>query len=338
MSRKSYAALFVVLVGLVALVAIVALPGGDDSRPSDPRVAIPVVLPGPNVTVEADRDNNLEPGEQREAADAGLDLHEDTRDETPPGVTPTQVEAGQRATDALAKKELVTPEQPGGAQSYSCRSRPVVNQSPLTQRRVGVALHFTVSEPGSLNAIFGLFNKPSFGASSNYGFEPITLRCERWVPEGRKAWAQLAANSAYVSVEIMTKDRSRASWLALPMIRRGTLAALVRDINRRSGAPLRHVDPVGCVWTPGIVDHDDLECGNNHWDIGKNFPWDVFIRQVQRGVEPAPLTAAQRRACSLLNFHRSRAHAEGHWAATRAARGAELKRLIPTGRCPSKYR
>jgi N-acetyl-anhydromuramyl-L-alanine amidase AmpD len=322
---------------LVALgVFLVLSPRERHEQPG--AVAIPVAVPGPDKVIEADRDNNLERGEQKEAADAGLDLHEDTRDETPPGVTPAQIEAGQRATDALAKKELVTPERPGGAQNYSCRSRPVVNQSALTQRRVGVALHFTVSDPGSLNAIFGLFNRSSFGASSNYGFEPVSLKCERWVPENRKAWCQLAANSAYVCIEIMTKDRSRASWLALPMFKNGTLAALVRDIARRYGAPLKHVDPKGCVWTPGIVDHDALECGNNHWDVGKNFPWDVFMRQVQRGASPAPLTAAQRKACSLLNFHRSRAHAAGRWTPERAKRAGELKRLVPSGRCLSRYR
>jgi hypothetical protein len=278
---------------LLALLAVV-IGGGtiivttDDNGPAPAKsVEITVPVPGPDQVVKADKDNNLDRGEQKEAADAGIDLHEDTRDETPPGVSPGQIAQGEEATEKLQDEQLVPPEQPGGAQNYSCQRRYVVNRSALTSRRSGVALHFTVSDPGSLNAIFGLFNRRSFGASSNYGFEPINLRCQIWVPESQKAWAQLAANSAYVSIEIMSRDRSRASWLALPMIKKGTLAALVRDISKRHGTPMKHVDPRGCVWTPGIVDHDDLECGNNHWDVGKNFPWDVFIRQVRAGVAPS---------------------------------------------------
>lgn len=321
---------------LLVVIAVVVLSSGANNN-SDPKVQITVPLPGPNKVIQADKDNQLEPGEQKEAADAGIDLHEDTRDETPPGVSPAQLEAGKKATAEQAKKELVTPEKPGGAQNYSCRKHPVVNQSALTQRRVGVALHFTVSDPGSLTAIHDLFNRPSFGASSNYGFELYNLKCEQWVPESRKAWAQMAANSAYVSIEIISKDRSRSSWLASPAFKNGTLAALVRDIMRRQGSPLRHVNPSGCVWTPGIVDHDALECGNNHWDVGKAFPWDVFMRQVKAGVSPAPLTKAQSRACSLLQFHRRRAHEIGRWFPSRAARANELKKLVPTGRCKSKY-
>lgn len=314
---------------------VVVIPGGDDPPPV---VDITVPVPGPDKVVPTDPDNNLDRGEQTEARDGGIDLHEDTRDETPPGVSAEQLEAGERATEADARKELVTPEEAGGAQNYSCKRRPVVNQSGLTGPRKGVALHFTVSSPGSLNAIFGLFNRSSFGASSNYGFELYNLKCEQWVPENRKAWAQGPANSAYVSIEIISKDRSRASWLSTPALKNGTLAALVRDIMRRIGAPLRRVDPQGCFWPAGITDHDAIECGMTHWDVGKNFPWDVFMRQVRSGVEPAPLTKTQRKACDLLQFHRSKAHAAGEWTTERAKRATELKKLVPTGRCQSKFR
>lgn len=332
--------LAIVILGLAALLAIVLIDGGGDSGG---RVEIPVTLPSGGAhkevrTVETDKDNNLDQGEQQEAKDAGIDLHEDTRDETPPGVSAKQLEAGKRATEADARKELVTPEKPGGAQNYSCKRRPVVNQSGLTGPRKGVAMHFTVSNPGSLNVIFGLFNRSSFGASSNYGFELFNLKCEQWVPENRKAWAQGPANSAYVSIEIISKDRTRAEWLATPAFKRGTLAALVRDIMRRIGAPLRHVDPVGCTWPAGITDHDAIECGMTHWDVGKNFPWDVFMAQLRRGVDPAPLKPAQRRACNLLNFHRKRAHDVGRWYPSRRRRADGLKKQIPTGRCLSPYR
>lgn len=322
--------------GTVAIVTI------DSGEPPTQEVKIPVTVPatGPGdqvITVEADKDNNLDKSEQVEAADAGIDLHEDTRDETPPGVTPAQIQAGEALTEKLAKKELTKPEPPAGSQTYSCKKRPVVNQSPLTERRVGVALHFTVSAPGSMNAIFGLFNRPSFGASSNYGYELFSNKCEQWVPDNRKAWAQLAANSAYISIEIVTKDRSRAEWLATPAFKTGKLASLVRDKLRQIGAPIRLVDPKGCVWLAGVTDHNRLECGNNHWDVGNNFPWPEFLAQVKSGATPNPLTAEQKKNCSLLNFHRAKAHAAGKWYPSRLKRANELKALLPTGRCPSKY-
>ena len=275
--------------------------------------------------VVVDTDNQLEPDEQREAsnphpATEGVDIHEDTRDETPPGVPPAAIARGRAVTDAIAERQLVAPQQPAGAQSYDCRNHFVVNQSALTQRPVGVALHFTVSAPGSLDAIRRLFNTPSFGASSNLGFELFNLRCEWWVPFGRKAWAQLTANSAYVSIELISTDRSRASWLAAPAIRRGVLAALVADLLKRIGAPARLVDPVGCVFPPGVTDHSRLECGNTHWDVGTHFPWDVFMRQVRAHMN-APRCAAR---CRIKRQHaavhqRLRAHRCAPASRTRSA-------------------
>lgn len=334
--RRGLALVAVILVSLAILMAIVVLPGESDET-GDQKVTLTLPTPGPDQIVRADTDNNLESGEQAEAKDAGIDLHEDTRDETPPGVTPAQLKAGERATDALARKELVRPERPGGAQNYSCQRRPVRNQSALNGRRVGTALHFTVSGPGSGPAIIRLFDTSSFGASSNRLIE-LAGRCWTLVPNGRKAWAQLSANSAYISIEIVTKDLSRAQWLAAPIIKQGVLASLVRDLQRSIGSPLRFVDPVGCAFAPGITDHDHLECGNTHWDIGQHFPWDVFIKQVRQGVEPAPLTAVQRKACGALQYHRARAHRIGSWSPARAKRAAELKKIVPTGRCTSRYR
>lgn len=309
-----------------------------------PPSALPGGLDGPQAPLVVDADNEMQADEQAEARKSpadlpgNIDLHEDTRDETPPGVARDELARGARETARLTAKEGLQPERPAGAQNYTCVSRPVVNQSALSGPQKGVALHFTVSDPGSLFAIRNLFNTPSFGASSNYGWDWAAPRgeyCHVWVREGRKAWAQGAANSAYVSIEIHTRDRSRASWLSA--LNDGKLAALVRDIAKRRGAPLRLVDPVGCVFPPGITDHERLECGNTHWDVGTRFPWPEFMAQVRRGASPNPLTAKQQRACDLLNFHRRRAHVVGRWYPSRLKRARELKAQIPKGRCLSKY-
>jgi hypothetical protein len=297
-------------------------------------------LPGHAQALTVDTDNQLEPDEQAAAAEKRApaastpDVHEDMRDETPPGVSAAQLAAGRKDTAELAHDELVAPAKPAGAQNYSCKTAPVRNQGALTARRVGVALHFTVSAPGSADAIRRLFDTPSFGASANALFEPLTSRCLLLVPFARKAWAQLAANSAYYSIEIVTNDRSRASWLATDMFRRGTLAAFVRDLVKRIGAPMKFVDPVGCAFTPGITDHDHLECGNSHWDVGKNFPWDVFLRQVRAGV----ITAPDRITCRKLNWWRAhgRPHGKAEANAVRRKRALTARGVTCTATGPTR--
>lgn len=330
---------------LLFLTILAAVAGGtgislylDDEDPATPpvkiidfranqteatEVTLPATAATPEQTITTDADQQQEPAEQKAAADDhSVGLHEDAVDETPPGVPAAKLEAGREKTSDLADEQLGPEVAPAGAQAYSCPRAPVVNQSGLSGRRVGVALHFTVSNSGSLLAIRRLFNTPSFGASSNYGFELFNLRCQQWVPENRKAWAQGAANSAYVSIEIISNNRSRASWLATPALKRGVLAALVRDIARRHGAPLKLVDPRGCVFPPGITDHDRLECGNTHWDVGPNFPWDVFMRQVRQGAAtttgpPLVLAKPERKAATRRCYHRTR-HLRARTAAGKA--------------------
>jgi hypothetical protein len=132
---------------------------------------LPAATP-PAAPVIADADNQLEPDEQAEARKSqpdlagNMDLHEDTRDETPPGVSAAEIKAGQQATNALAEAEGIhAPRGVGGAQVFSCPNHLVRNRSSLTAKRVGTALHFTVSSPGSGPAIIRLFDTPSFGAA-----------------------------------------------------------------------------------------------------------------------------------------------------------------------------
>lgn len=309
---------FVAVLVVIGAGIALTLTGGHDEPPTHETLTVPT--PGPDEKVTVDRDNQLEVDELREdreskpgtftapAVKEPLDLHEDTRDETPAGITKDQVQAGREKAERTEAPKLDDPQEPAGAQAYDCRSRPVVNQSALSGRRYGVALHFTVSQPGSLDAIYGLFNRRSFGASSNIGFELFNLRCQIWVGYDRKAWAQGAFNSAYISIEIISNDRSRASWLATPALKYGVLAALVRDLLKRTGAPAKLVDPVGCTPKAGVVDHDRLECGNSHWDVGPGFPWDVFMRQVRQGVAGKVtnvLTKVERAVVNKRCWHRA---------------------------------
>lgn len=319
MSRKSLRALLALLAALATFVATLV----DDPGDPTPAGREFVTLPAPGPDVVADTDNEQQVDELNEALPDkhgpievnsdhdGVDLHEDTRDETPPGVTPSELKAGAEQTRKLQRTVALPPQMPAGAQNYRCHDRPVRNQSALAYPQRGVSLHFTVSDPGSLWTIRGLFDTRSFGASSNAGWDWAAPRgeyCHIWVRFGRKAWAQGAANSAYYSIEIHTKDRSRASWIH--HLRDGKLAAFVRDIALRTGAPLKLVDPVGCVFPPGLTDHDRLECGNTHWDVGKNFPWDFFLRQVRAGVAPR-FRAIDTTRCKRINYWRHAGRPKG---------------------------
>lgn len=219
------------------------------------------------------------------------------RDSTPPGVTP------EEAADALVTPPgLVAPQPPAGAQNYRCDRRYVRNysdRSPGTHV-VQLVLHITVSDPGTLNAIHALFDNPSSSASSTYGVE-LSGECEQWVPNAKKAWTQGAFNSVSESWEIITKLRSRQAWLDSPLIKKGILASMVRDRARARGIPLRLVDPVGCTPKAGITDHDRLECGNNHVDVGSGFPWDVFMRQVRASEVKADKLVAARRSHRIVH-------------------------------------
>jgi hypothetical protein len=294
--------------------------------------------PGKIGPIKVDTDNQVQPAEQQQVKNTAPlpvpasnvpDIHEDMRDETPPGVTQAEVDKGLEKTEALAEARLVAPKPPAGAQAYSCPNKLVRNRSALKGPRVGTALHFTVSPWGSMDVIRGLFDTLDFGASSNKIIE-VNGKCYTLVPDGEKAWAQGAANSAYFSIEIVTNDLSRSQWLRTPLIKRGILAALVRDLNRSVGAPLKLVDPVDCTWTPGVTDHDRLECGNTHWDVGKNFPWDVFMKQVRAGFKLP--NARDRRTCSKVRDYRQ----AKRWkvASTRKYQATRLKYIERRGfRC-----
>lgn len=314
------AALVAALVALIGVVTVGLTLDTDEH--GKPRVSVTVTI-GKTVTpggIVADRDNELDAGERDEAQTGTSlgppgtvvqgpavdtltpDVHEDSRDESPgkPGIENPPA-AALKTAPGVGKPQPV-----GGAQPYSCRPHFVRNYS---DRVAGVrvsmfVLHFTVSAPGSLDAIRGLFNTPSFGASSTFGIE-LAGRCEQWVPFAKKPWTNGAANSASETVEVVTFDRTRAQWLASPIIRDGTLAALVADRLKARGLPPKLVDPVGCSWKAGYTDHARLECGNTHYDMGANFPWDVFGTQVRRAYNGVGvISKSARDKCTRLNRNR----------------------------------
>lgn len=266
--------------------------GPDTVTTVEQETVTAVPVPGsPPVVIDADR-------EQTDAVrPEGVDAHEDARDETPPGVMHEDLE------DVLEPVPGVGPPQPlGGAESLSCPWRPVRNFSSRGGARVSmVVLHYTVSAPGTLGVIRGLFDRPSFAASSHIGLE-ADGECEQWVAYGAKAWTQGAFNPVSESVEIIARGtESRSWWLRQPIIRNGLLASWIVDRLRANGLPPRRVDPRDCTPQAGWTDHNALECANTHFDVQPNFPYDEVARQVRERFQIASrITVWQLRAGGQL--------------------------------------
>lgn len=288
--------LAVVIAALIPLVGALAALGVDFSA-DDKTQVVQQQVPIP-AGVQPDADQQKEPDEQvvsgarpveqgsplasPNLANAGIEIEEDMVDETPPGISQEEaLEAHVTPPNPLPEGQEYKPLPQGGANEFTCRQNYVRNYSPRsTGVRVSMfVLHITVSSPGSLRAIWNLFNTPAFGASSTYLLE-LNKQCEQIVPWASKPWTQGAFNSSSESVEIVTNLLTRNEWLASPIIRDAMLAKLVVSRLKARGLPARLVDPVGCTPQAGYTDHERLECGNNHVDVGTGFPWDKFKVQV----------------------------------------------------------
>lgn len=265
------------LLVLVTMLAALMLAGcefgsTEDAGPEATTTLVEAPIPGPDPIIDSDQQqaNHERP--------AGIDSHEDAKDETPPGVTPAEAE------QALETPAEVGPPQPlGGAELLSCPFQGVRNFSSRNGARVSmVILHYTVSAPGSLDAIQNLFDTSSFAASSHTGLE-LNGRCEQWVRYSDKAWTQGAFNPVGESVEIIARGtESRETWLDSPIIKNGLLASWIVDRLRANGLPPKRVNPDGCTAQAGWTDHDALECGNTHTDVQPNFPYAKVADQVVR--------------------------------------------------------
>lgn len=275
-------------------------PPGSDAQTAIGNPADPVARP---VTVDANHSSDGEPT-------VGAGSHEDLVDEFPGGVPQAQLEKGVQQDTAPGK---TAPLPVGGSQNYTCRYKPVGNQSSRNgQQALLAVLHYTVSQnrPGlsDVNAIWGLFNTRSFAASSTFIID-FEGNCLRLMNEKAKPWTQGNFNGRSISVEIVaTGGETRQQWLDAPLIKNGILSSLWRDVMRRNGIPLRRVDPSGCtVQQAGWTDHDALECGNDHHDVRPAFPYDVFQKQLAGSTR----TAVDKVTCRKLNWWRAHGRPKG---------------------------
>jgi hypothetical protein len=293
-------------------VTLVVTDDNNDGRPDKVTVTV-----GRTVPQQTKVDTSPRPGRQEgtvsapkaavdqvAATDAGD--HEGARNETPPGVSRSDLEAGREAQDRLAANDQLPAVTPDAAPSQrGCTSAFVRNYS--TRRGVKPRLwviHYTVSSNrpgiGDVNAVVNLFNTPAFAASSNYVIDREG-NCKYIVRESDKAWTQAAANPFAISVEIINSGRE-GNLIDGPGLKK--LGQIISDSAKRWNIPLRAGAVNGCAPSrSGIVTHQMLgACGGGHVDVS---PYALApIIAAAKAARAGGITATDRATCAKLNAWR----------------------------------
>lgn len=198
-------------------------------------------------------------------------VEDNLRSENPAGVSNAVLDRAQAYQDKLAANDQLPITSPDAAPSQrGCTTKLVQNFS----SRRGVAprefiLHYTVSANrvgwSDVDAIAGLFDRPSFAASSNYVIDGEG-HCDYIVRESDKAWTQAAANAFSISAEVINTGHEPV-YIAPAGLH--TLALVVSDALDRWKIPLQRGVVRNCIpVVPGITDHNSLgACGGGHHDI-----------------------------------------------------------------------
>jgi N-acetyl-anhydromuramyl-L-alanine amidase AmpD len=231
--------------------------------------------------------NSLEANANDKQAD---DVHVALKNEAPPGSPlfqdpEAQAKALLRAQEEAkvgtsGPDEVEDPQTMAEPSQRGCRSGPwVVNKSSRNGTRPALLVaHYTVSRNiagwGDVNAIVAWFNNTRSQASSNYVID-AEGNCAYIVNEAYKAWTQGFQNPWSISIEFVHFANVASEPWPAAQIRKG--ARVFADASKRWGIPVRLVNPNECNIIAGITDHDRLECGNTHVDVGSQFPMKRFV-------------------------------------------------------------
>lgn len=165
-------------------------------------------------------------------------------------------------------------------------------------------LHYTAGHEGPSDAENGAsYDKTrTDGTSCQVFVDSSGLPC-REVPDGDRSHSALwHGNEIGIHIELCGTAQTRAQWLdPTSMATLRYAAALVADICRRNKLAVRRLSveetraayyaPAGQRPT-GINDHNTIteaypEDDGDHTDVGKDFPWDVFMDLVQEAGDMA---------------------------------------------------
>lgn len=150
-----------------------------------------------------------------------------------------------------------------------CRTIPVSNYSSRGSLRPGIGVaHYTVQRNvagwSDVLAIVSLFNNPRYQASSNYIVDREG-HCAYIVSEAAKAWTQGNMNSSTACSIEMVGDRNDNGYVGAGLAKS---ALIFKSCFKRWGIPVRRGATSGCnITRTGLVDHNELSCGNDHNDI-----------------------------------------------------------------------
>jgi peptidoglycan hydrolase-like protein with peptidoglycan-binding domain len=160
---------------------------------------------------------------------------------------------------------------------------PVVNKTPDAMGEVyGVVVHIM---DGSFDGTKSWFNNPQAQASSHFGTRKDGY-AEQWVDTKDKAWAEMAGNANYISVE---NEGSPPDALTDGQVER--VAEILQWAHRHYGVPLQLANAPG---ERGLGWHG---MGGNAWGGHFDCPGDPIraqfnrIIQIATGNAPAPVPA-----------------------------------------------
>lgn len=112
-------------------------------------------------------------------------------------------------------------------------------------------------------------------------------------------WSVAGTRGDYEGLHVSMAFRAgstRAQWLAQDALLEET-ARIVAGWCKSYGIPVKRLTQAELrANQKGIIDHNDCSKvfgRTDHWDVGPNFPWDIFLQKVNRHITPpaAPPTA-----------------------------------------------
>lgn len=285
--------------------AVALLSGGEP-----PKTVTVHPTHGPAITVP--RNTLLD---TRKAASQGFGDHRGERKET---ISP----ATRRKQSAQAKRGTTGPDSPtpivrgGSFTQPGCRTIPVRNYSSRGNQRPGIGVAHYWAAPnhpgwGDVLGVVNLFDNARYQASSNYVTD-VEGHCAYSVPESARAWTQGNMNGATACSIEMGGDFNDYGYQGAGL---RIAARIFVACFKRWGIPIRIGATNGCnITRTGLVDHDELACGNNHTDIrtagrcptSGNACVEQIVAEMRRqaGASPDVLLPVERRVADKRCYHR----------------------------------
>lgn len=245
-----------------------------DGRPDRVDITAKIVKvqpadPGPPITA---------PAKQVDAAVAELERRNEGALDHEHGkgkpLTKAQIAANEKVADANGIDGIAPILRFGASfNQRGCRTIPQgtnfsARQAGVRPTLIGAAHIWVMAERpgwGDVLAVRDFLARIGTGASSHYIIDGEG-HCAYTVPETAKAWTAGNMNGQTACNIEMGGVPDDNGWMRPAGMAKAAL--VMRDCAKRWDIPIQVGNTRGCtVVTPGVVDHNELECGNDHWDI-----------------------------------------------------------------------